>query len=132
MASAPSWHSPVYVYPIELVHAVWRRIVCELGIGRSAAANDDFDKLVLLLWCIGVSRHQQMRLAGSAKGFGNLSGTGGIDDPARGARIPQWLLQAAPRVIPVVADEIAFQPRPNLAQKALANVIRFIIDLLYR
>jgi hypothetical protein len=46
-------------------------------------------------------------------------------NPARGARIPGWLLEAAPRAIPAVVDEIAFQPRRNLAEKALANVIRF-------
>jgi hypothetical protein len=46
-------------------------------------------------------------------------------DPARGNRIPGWLMQAAPKAIPAVVDEIAFQPRRNLAEKALANVIRF-------
>jgi hypothetical protein len=46
-------------------------------------------------------------------------------DPARGARMPAWLMEAAPRAIPAVVDEIAFQPRRNLAEKALANVIRF-------
>lgn len=46
-------------------------------------------------------------------------------DPARGARMPKWLLDAAPRAIPAVVDEIAFQPRRNLAEKALCNVIRF-------
>ena len=46
-------------------------------------------------------------------------------DPSRGARMPAWLMEAAPRAIPAVVDEIAFQPRRNLAQKALASVIRF-------
>jgi hypothetical protein len=46
-------------------------------------------------------------------------------NPARGARIPTWLMEAAPRAIPAVVDEIAFQPLRNLAEKALANVIRF-------
>jgi hypothetical protein len=46
-------------------------------------------------------------------------------NPARGARMPAWLMNAAPRAIPAVVDEIAFQPRRNLAQKALASVIRF-------
>ena len=46
-------------------------------------------------------------------------------DPSRGARMPTWLLQAAPRLVPAVVDEIAFQPRRNLAEKALASAIRF-------
>jgi hypothetical protein len=50
---------------------------------------------------------------------------GTLYDPARGTRVPQWLMRAAPRAIPAVVDEIAFQPRRNLAEKILANVIRF-------
>jgi hypothetical protein len=49
-------------------------------------------------------------------------------DPSRGARIPAWLTKAAPRAIPAVVDEIAFQPRRNLAEKSLASVIRFTPD----
>jgi hypothetical protein len=46
-------------------------------------------------------------------------------NPNRGARMPAWLLKAIPGVVPAVVDEIAFQPRRNLAEKALASVIRF-------
>ena len=46
-------------------------------------------------------------------------------DPSRGARMPGWLLQGIDRLVPTVVDEIAFQPRRNLAEKALASVIRF-------
>lgn len=40
-------------------------------------------------------------------------------------RIPRPLLLTADSVIPAVVDEIAFQPRRNLAQRALVDVIRF-------
>jgi hypothetical protein len=44
----------------------------------------------------------------------------------RGAhRIPPALMSSAPRLIPEVVDEIAFQTRRNLAQRALADVIPF-------
>ena len=46
-------------------------------------------------------------------------------DPARGHRIPAALMAAAPRVIPAAIDEIAYQPRRNLAQHALADAIPF-------
>jgi hypothetical protein len=46
-------------------------------------------------------------------------------DPARGHRLPPVLLASASRVIPAVIDEIAYQPRRNLAQHALADVIPF-------
>ena len=46
-------------------------------------------------------------------------------NPSRGNRLPDWLMKAAPKAIPAVVDEIAFQPRRNLAEKALASVIRF-------
>lgn len=45
--------------------------------------------------------------------------------PALGHRIPSGLLTTARGVIPSVVDEIAFQTRRNLAQRALADVIRF-------
>jgi hypothetical protein len=45
--------------------------------------------------------------------------------PRRGHRIPPRLLQTAGRTIPQVVDEIAYQPRRNLGQRALADVIRF-------
>lgn len=40
-------------------------------------------------------------------------------------RIPAPLMQSAPRLIPQVVDEIAFQTRRNLAQRALVDVISF-------
>jgi hypothetical protein len=40
-------------------------------------------------------------------------------------RIPPALMTSAPRVIPEIVDEIAFQTRRNLAQRALADVIPF-------
>jgi hypothetical protein len=43
----------------------------------------------------------------------------------RGHRMPARLVQTAGRTIPQVVDEIAYQPRRNLAQRALADVIRF-------
>jgi hypothetical protein len=46
-------------------------------------------------------------------------------DPARGHRLPTELLAAAPRVVPAIVDEIAYQPRRALAQHALADVIPF-------
>jgi hypothetical protein len=45
--------------------------------------------------------------------------------PGRGHRIPPRLLQTASRTIPQIVDEIAYQPRRNLGQRALADVIRF-------
>jgi len=46
-------------------------------------------------------------------------------DPARGHRLPAPLLAGAPRTIPEVVDEIAFQTRRNLAHRALADIIPF-------
>ena len=40
-------------------------------------------------------------------------------------RIPPALMSSAPRLIPEIVDEIAFQTRRNLAQRALADVIPF-------
>lgn len=40
-------------------------------------------------------------------------------------RIPAQLMSSAPRLIPEVVDEIAFQTRRNLAQRALADIIPF-------
>ncbi len=42
-----------------------------------------------------------------------------------GHRMPAGLINSAPRLIPEVVDEIAYQTRRNLAQQALADVIRF-------
>ena len=49
----------------------------------------------------------------------------GLYRPAQGHRIPAALLRAPAKAIPAVVDEIAFQPRRNLAQRALADVIPF-------
>jgi hypothetical protein len=45
--------------------------------------------------------------------------------PQGANRIPPALMSSAPRVIPEVVDEIAFQTRRNLAQRALADIIPF-------
>jgi len=46
-------------------------------------------------------------------------------DPSRGHRLPAPLLSHSSRTIPQVVDEMCFQPRRNLAQRALADVIPF-------
>jgi hypothetical protein len=46
-------------------------------------------------------------------------------DRRRGHRLPPRLVQTARRTIPQVVDETAYQPRRGLAQRALADVIRF-------
>lgn len=40
-------------------------------------------------------------------------------------RLPRALLDTAPALIPHVVDEVAFQPRRGLAQRALADVVPF-------
>jgi hypothetical protein len=45
--------------------------------------------------------------------------------PQGSHRIPPALMASAPRIIPDVVDEIAFQTRRNLAQRALVDVIPF-------
>lgn len=46
-------------------------------------------------------------------------------NPGHGHRLPPALLAATPHVIPAVVDEIAYQPRRNLGQHALADAIPF-------
>jgi hypothetical protein len=46
-------------------------------------------------------------------------------DPKRGHRAPEALIAAAPRAAIEIVDEIAYQPRRNLAQHALADAIPF-------
>lgn len=46
-------------------------------------------------------------------------------DPARGSRLPPGLLTSMSRVVAEVVDEIAYQPRMALGQRALADVIPF-------
>lgn len=49
-------------------------------------------------------------------------------NPAKGHRMPERLLATSKTSIPHIVDEIAFQPRRNLAQRALADVIPFTRD----
>jgi hypothetical protein len=49
----------------------------------------------------------------------------GLYRPEGVHRIPPSLMSSAPRMIPEVVDEIAFQTRRNLAQRALADIIPF-------
>ncbi|MGQ0501752.1 MAG: hypothetical protein ACT4P0_03940 [Panacagrimonas sp.] len=46
-------------------------------------------------------------------------------NPRRGHRLPARLLQSSRDVIPQIVDEIAFQTRRNLAQRALVDVLPF-------
>jgi hypothetical protein len=46
-------------------------------------------------------------------------------NPRRFHRLPPRLLATAEQAIPQVVDEIAFQTRRNLAQQALADILRF-------
>jgi hypothetical protein len=45
--------------------------------------------------------------------------------PAAGHRIPKRLLSTSKQSITHIVDEVAYQPRRNLAQRALADVIQF-------
>ncbi len=49
----------------------------------------------------------------------------GLYRASSGHRIPAPLMTSAPRIIPEVVDEIAFQTRRNLAQRALVDIIPF-------
>jgi hypothetical protein len=51
-----------------------------------------------------------------------------IYNPARGHRLPPHLLGTADVIVPMIVDEIAFQPRRNLGQRAVADIIRFTRD----
>jgi hypothetical protein len=51
-----------------------------------------------------------------------------IYNPARGHRLPPHLLGTASRIVPMIVDEIAFQPRRSLGQRAVADIIRFTRD----
>ena len=48
--------------------------------------------------------------------------------PARGHRIPGPLLHSSSHVIPQVVDEIVYQPRRSLGQRALADIVPFSRD----
>jgi hypothetical protein len=49
-------------------------------------------------------------------------------DPKRVCRIPREIFENAPKLIPHLVDEIAFQPRRNLANHALVDVLPFRPD----
>ncbi|MCS7268839.1 MAG: hypothetical protein RMK73_06060 [Geminicoccaceae bacterium] len=69
---------------------------------------------------------RRMEFAHEAEDLASIWRT--LYDPRRGHRIPPELLATRARAIPAVVDEIAFQPRRNLAQRALASVIRFTAE----
>lgn len=46
-------------------------------------------------------------------------------DPAQGNRMPPGLVESIGRIAPEVVDEVAYQPRLALGQRALADVIPF-------
>jgi len=52
----------------------------------------------------------------------------GLYDPRRGHRIPGHLMSSSNTLIPAVVDEIAYQPRRNLGQRALADILPFTRD----
>jgi hypothetical protein len=49
-------------------------------------------------------------------------------NPRRVNRLPPRLLMTSSQIIPEVVDEIAFQTRRNLAQRSLADIIRFDLE----
>lgn len=49
----------------------------------------------------------------------------GLYTPQAPGRIPPYLMTSADQLIPQIVDEIVFQPRRNLAQRALADIIPF-------
>jgi hypothetical protein len=49
----------------------------------------------------------------------------GLYDPQRGHRMPMNLLLTSDRLIPQIVDEIAFQTRHNLSQRALVDILPF-------
>ena len=52
----------------------------------------------------------------------------GLYDPRQGHRLPAGLLKGLPRSVPAVVDEMAYQPRRNVGQRALADLIGFTHD----
>lgn len=65
------------------------------------------------------------RMGFTAEGTRLLRVWQGLYRPQSGHRIPAPLMHSAPRLVPLVVDEIAFQTRRNLAQRALADIIPF-------
>lgn len=49
-------------------------------------------------------------------------------NPSRGHRLPPPLLASADRIVPAVIDEIAYQPRRNLGQRAVSDIIPFTVE----
>jgi hypothetical protein len=49
----------------------------------------------------------------------------GLYDPRFGHRLPPRLLVASDQLIPQIVDEIVFQPRRNLGQRALVDILTF-------
>jgi hypothetical protein len=80
----------------------------------------------LLRIFILVEMLRRMGFAGDAQRLAGVWAS--LYDPRRGHRLPRVLLHEARRAIPAVVDEICFQPRRNLAETALASVIRFSRD----
>ncbi|MDF2765024.1 MAG: hypothetical protein K0S81_2018 [Rhodospirillales bacterium] len=66
---------------------------------------------------------QRMKFADHARNLSSVWKR--LYDPRRGHRIPTLLLGHAKAAIAAVVDEIAFQPRRALAERALATVIPF-------
>src|SRR5258708_25216776 len=72
---------------------------------------------------------EMLRRIGFARDAGNLQRVWErLYRPTQGHRIPAPLLGSASSVIPHVVDEIAFQTRRNLAQRAVVDVIPFRRD----
>ena len=68
---------------------------------------------------------EMLRRLGFDRDAGRLQRVwGDLYNPSRGSRLPARLLTSSSRLIPEVVDEIAFQTRRNLAQRALADIIR--------
>jgi hypothetical protein len=69
---------------------------------------------------------EMLRRIGFARDASRISGVWDtLYRPGTSHRIPLPLLSSAGRIIPHIVDEIAFQTRRNLAQRALADIIPF-------
>lgn len=72
---------------------------------------------------------EMLRRLGFDRDAGRLAGVWeDLYNPRIVNRLPARLLSTSSRLIPEVVDEIAFQTRRNLAQRALADIIRFAGD----
>jgi hypothetical protein len=80
-------------------------------------------------WLRGLILAEMLRRMGFGGEAARLSRVWrGLYAPGGGARIPAALLASAPRAIPAVVDEVAFQTRTALAHRALADIIPFAPD----